>query len=353
MRTLEEAAVKAGVSIDTLMERAGTAVASQAIQVLTNPRGAKVLVLVGPGSNGGDGLVAARHLQIWGARVQVYLCSKRKVSDQKLSQATNQGILITDGEDDRDFVQLQRALSSNPLIIDAILGTGIARPITGRIKIILELVAVARNSHTSPLLAVDLPTGLNAETGAVDSACTKADITVALGHSKVGHYMFPGASVTGKLQVVDIGIPPGLDSDIGLEEITPDLVLSQLPKRPLDSHKGTFGRLLVVAGSQKYVGAAILACNGAYRVGTGLVTLASPASIGAICAPAMVETTHLPLPEPKDKDAPQRSASIVREALQNYDALLVGCGLGPGSKHRSIHTSIVIKRSCFRDAYDT
>lgn len=328
MKALEEAAVEAGVSVDTLMERAGAAVASQATQILANRRGAKVLVLVGPGNNGGDGLVAARHLHIWGARVEIYLCSKRKLSDPKLSQAANQGIAIIDGEDDRDFAQLQRSLSTNPFIIDAILGTGIARQITGRVKMILELVAATRKEHPTPLLAIDLPTGLNAETGAVDPACLKAEITVALGHSKVGHYMFPGAAVTGKLQIVDIGIPPGLDSDIELEEITPDLVLSQLPKRPLDSHKGTFGRLLVVAGSQKYVGAAILACNGAYRVGTGLVTLASPASIGAICAPAMVETTHLSLPEPTTKDAPQRSASIVREALNNYDALLVGCGLG-------------------------
>ncbi len=327
MQALEAASVEAGVSIDTLMESAGLAVASQATRRLESPRGARVLVLVGPGNNGGDGLVAARHLHQWGARVQVYVCAPRKGPDPKLELVDERGIPIADVEDDPDYGILQRSLATDPLIIDAVLGTGAARPIEGRLKDVLERVAQARSEQRLSLLAVDLPTGLDAESGAVDPACLGADVTVALGHPKVGHYTFPGASATGRLQIVDIGIPAGLDADIELELITADLVGSLLPRRPIEAHKGTFGRLLAVAGSRRYLGAAVLACNGAYRAGAGLVTLAAPASVDSIVASGMVETTHLPLPERSDGRMTDESAPMVQEALSGYDALLVGCGL--------------------------
>ena len=267
MQALEVAAGKASVSVDALMEKAGLAVADLAIQHLASPRGARVLVLVGSGNNGGDGLVAARYLHQWGARVQLYLCASRKDPDPSLALAEDRGIPIATAADDPGLEQLRRHLASSSLVIDAVLGTGKARPLEGQLRKVLLQVADAREHQAAPMLAVDLPTGLDAETGAVDPACPGADITVALGYPKVGHFTFPGASVTGRLEIVDIGVPPGLDTDISLDLVTPELVRSLLPSRPIEAHKGTFGRLLVIAGSRSYVGATFLACSGAYPGG--------------------------------------------------------------------------------------
>ncbi len=125
-------------------------------------------------------------------------------------------------------------------------------------------------------MALDLPSGLNADTGAVDDACVAADLTVTLGYPKHGLFLFPGAGMLGQLVVADIGIPPELAEHITTEVITKEKVRAILPKRPLDANKGTFGRVLVCGGSVNYVGAMYLACEAALRVGAGLVTLATP-----------------------------------------------------------------------------
>ena len=334
MQALDAAAVKAGVSTNALMEKAGLAVANHAIQRLASPRGARVLVLVGPGNNGGDGLVAARYLHQWGARVQLYLCTRRTGPDPNLALAEDRGIPIGTAADDPGLELLQRHLASSSLVIDAVLGTGKPRPLEGQLREILLHVADVRKRQATPVLAVDLPTGLNADTGAVDPACPGADITVTLGYPKVGHFTFPGASMTGQLEIVDIGLPADLDEGISLELVTPELVRSLLPSRPLEAHKGTFGRLLVVAGSRRYVGATILACSGAYRAGAGLVTLATPRGVYTIAAAKLTETTYLPLVETEAGGIGSQAIDLVREALEEYAALVVGCGLGqePGTQ---------------------
>ncbi|MDO8749748.1 MAG: NAD(P)H-hydrate dehydratase [Dehalococcoidia bacterium] len=327
MQALEVAADKAGVTVDALMEKAGLAVADHAIRHLGSPRGARVLVLVGPGNNGGDGLVAARYLHQWGARVQIYLCAPRKSPDPNFTLAEERGIPIATVAEDPGLDSLKRHLASTSLIIDAVLGTGKARPIEGQMRDILLQVADARRHQAKPLLAVDLPTGLDADTGAVDPACPGADITVTLGYPKIGHFTFPGAATTGRLEIADIGIPPGLDGGITLELVTPEMVRPMLPSRPIEAHKGSFGRLLVVAGSRNYVGASYLACLGAYRAGAGLVTLATPRGVYPIAAAKLTETTYLPLPETWSGSINSKAASDVMKALEGYAALSVGCGL--------------------------
>ena len=328
MQSLEVAAGKAGVSTNALMEKAGLAVADHAIQQLASPRGARVLVLLGAGNNGGDGLVAARYLHQWGARVQLYECVPRKSNDPNLALAEERGIPISTTADDPGLELLRRYISSSSLIIDAVLGTGKARPIEGQLREVLLHVAEARKHQATPLLAVDLPTGLDADTGAVDPVCHGADVTIALGYPKIGHFTFPGASMTGRLEIVDIGMPTGLDANISLELVTPELVRSLLPSRPLEAHKGTFGRLLVIAGSRNYVGASFLACSGAYRVGAGLVTLATAHGVYTIAAAKLTEATHLPLIETETGGIDSTSLGQVRKVLSEYAALVVGCGLG-------------------------
>ncbi len=327
MQELEAQASKAGVSVDALMEKAGLAVADHAIQRLGSPRGARVLVLVGPGNNGGDGLVAARYLHQWGARVQIYLCAPRKSPDPNLTMAEERGIPVIDVASDSGLELLKRQTAATSLIIDAVLGTGKVRPLEGQMRNVLLQVAVARQQQKKPVLAVDLPTGLDADSGALDPACPGADVTVALGYPKVGHLTFPGASATGRLEIADIGIPPNLDSAITLDLVTPELMRSLLPSRPIEAHKGTFGRTLVIAGSRNYVGASFLACSGAYRAGAGLVTLAPPKGVYPILATKLTEAIYMPLPETWNGSITAQAAEVVQEALSGYASLVIGCGL--------------------------
>ncbi|MBF8267647.1 MAG: NAD(P)H-hydrate epimerase [Dehalococcoidia bacterium] len=328
MRWLEERCAQEGISNDALMEKAGLAVAQKTREFLGDVRGVPLLVLVGPGNNGGDGLVAARHLSDWGAEVAVYLSLPRKEDDPKYKLLESRDIATYRAAEDGDFSALRGLLASSRLVIDAILGTGRGRPLEGALAGILSHLADARARRSQlRLLALDLPTGLDADTGEVDPLCPTADVTVTLGYPKVGLFAFPGGTHVGRLEVVDIGIPPHLARDVPQELITPDWVRQTLPQRPMDAHKGTFGRVLVMAGSISYIGAAYLACEGAARVGAGLVTLAAPRSLIPILASKLIETTYLLLPEEEGILSPAASEVFLSEA-PGYQALLVGCGLG-------------------------
>ncbi|MDP6101725.1 MAG: NAD(P)H-hydrate dehydratase [Dehalococcoidia bacterium] len=330
MRLLEERCAQEGVSTDTLMEKAGLAVAGKAREFLGDVQGMPILVLVGPGNNGGDGMVAARHLCDWGAGVTVYLTLPRKDDDPKRQLLLDRGITPHLAEEDTGYSLLASRLSKARLVIDAVLGTGRARPIEGTLAEILTLLINAKAARLElGLMALDVPTGLDADSGESDPHCPTADVTVALGYPKVGLFAFPGAEHVGRLEVVDIGMPQSLAEDVPQELITQDWVRNALPRRPLASHKGTFGRVLMVAGSAKYIGAAYLACEGAARVGTGLVTLAMPRSLEPILATKLTEVTYLPLPEADGALSDEASEIILSEA-SNYQALLVGCGLGQG-----------------------
>ena len=195
------------------------------------------------------------------------------------------------------------------------------------------------------LVALDLPTGLNADTGEADPLCPTADVTVALGYPKVGHLAFPGADRVGRLEVVDIGIPPSLAEDVSQELMTPERVRDALPRRPQNAHKGTFGRVMVIAGSPRYIGAAYLACMGAARSGAGLVTLAAPESLLPVFASKLTETTFLPLPERDGALSPEASELVLSEA-PGYQALLAGCGLG-----QSPDTSAFLRQTLLTHRY--
>ena len=338
MRAIEDRSEEAGVSTDTLMENAGLAVARTARRMLGPLAGVPVVVLVGSGNNGADGLVAARHLQRWRARVTAYICRERGNPDPKLEDAISDGVDIVTVSDDLGLASLKSLLSSSHLVIDAMLGTGRARPIEGMFRNILDVLRDNRRggSRTAHLLALDLPTGLNCDTAEVDPACVPADVTVALGYPKRGHLSFPGADVVGRLEVADIGIPSGLDDDVQVSLLTCEWARSVLPERPGDSHKGTFGRTMIVAGSRQFLGAAYLAAASAARVGAGLVTIAIPASLVSSVAPSAIEPTFLPLPESREGVVSSDAADDILEAVRGYSSLLVGCGLGQEVETRTM-----------------
>jgi hydroxyethylthiazole kinase-like uncharacterized protein yjeF len=329
MRHIDRMAGELGVTTEMLMENAGRAVAEEVRKAAGSVVGKRVLVLVGPGNNGGDGLVAGRYLSDWGAEVVIYLCAQRPSADKNLALVMERGLALFKAWEDDAFRNLGSLLGSSEVVVDAVLGTGKSRSLEGVFKEVLgRLVEFKATKPDVTIVAVDIPSGLDADSGAADPNCPYADITVTLGYPKVGLYNFPGAERAGKVVVADIGIPPELAEGVKTELITEQWVRSVLPRRPRDANKGTFGRILVVAGSVNYIGAAYLACMGAARVGAGLVTLATARSLQSVLAAKLTETTYLPLPEAGAGIIAEKAVGVVQDCLPDYDVLLLGCGLG-------------------------
>ncbi len=359
MRRIEAASDAAGHSYPAMMEQAGRAVA-QATAARRNARDKRILVLVGPGNNGGDGLVAARYLAEAGARVACYLLKPRDpAQDENFCLVLEREIEIVLAAEDGGWDRLRQLANEADVIVDAFLGTGVRLPLRGALAEMLDLIGQTvlarrqppRASLTSlvvplplssppvegkewgeqqPLVvAVDGPSGLDYDSGALDRAAIPADLTVTFAYPKPGHFCFPGAAALGELLVADIGTDPRLANDVTLELVTPDVVREWLPLRPPNAHKGTFGKALIVAGSASYTGAAYLAGAAATRAGAGLVTLALPAVIHTAVAARLAEATYLWLPfKVEFGTVAAEAAPAVIEHLDGYDALLLGPGLG-------------------------
>ncbi|MBM2824803.1 MAG: NAD(P)H-hydrate epimerase [Dehalococcoidales bacterium] len=328
MRQVEQAGAKLGLPASVLMENAGKAVAEEVRRLLGAIDRQTILILIGPGNNGGDGLVVARYLHDWGAKVSLYLPGPRP-PDTNLELVRQRNIICVDAAEDGNLNRLAELLSPATAIVDALFGTGKSRPLGGAYLPTLERVSKAKEQRPGlRLIALDLPSGLNADTGSVDPACLYIDNTITLGFAKPGLFNVPGAERAGRLSVVDIGLPSYLAEAATTGLITDSWVRSVLPRRPLTANKGTFGRVLVVAGSINYIGAAYLACSGALRVGAGLVTLATATSIQPVIAAKLTEVTYLPLPESAPGIISAQAARLIHQQISNYDVLLVGCGLG-------------------------
>lgn len=349
MQRLEKDADAAGHSFAAMMEQAGQAVSDE-IQTRIAVKGRRILVLVGPGNNGGDGLVAARYLSQAGAQIICYPWKSRSDQDPNLQAAHDHGVHCIQADSDPGRKTLNKALQNADVIVDALLGTGIKRPIEGELKELLLLTheivekrrqpAPPRNSQPIALgldrnttwpvpsiVAVDVPSGLDCDTGDIDPATLSADLTVTFGAPKHGQFRFPGAAMLGEFVVADIGLDPSLSADIRAHVLTPQTVRARLPGRPIDAHKGTFGKALVVAGSINYTGAPYLAATAAARVGTGLVTLAPPQAIHPIVAGKLCEATFLVLPHRMGVLVPD-AIKVLASHLEGYTALLLGPGLG-------------------------
>ena len=357
MQRLEKEANAADQSYAAMMEQAGTALANVIQEKLSSAplssRGASndytadapVLVLVGPGNNGGDGLVCARHLNDAGYPVRVYLWKRKTAPEEDyeghFTQLVARNVSTCSAEEDTDSVQLTAWLDEAAVVVDALLGTGANRPIESALARILQQLADARSRHLSSegaaelaVVAVDVPSGLHADSGALDPATVPADMTVTFGCAKIGHFQFPGAAILGELVVADIGIPPELTADIRTFFLTPEQIAALLPERSRNSHKGTFGKGMAIVGSVNYPGAAFLSCAAMARVGAGLVTGAIPQPVWAPVSAALAEATWLLLSH--DLGVVNEDAiATINPALSEYDALLVGCGLGQENATRS------------------
>ncbi len=326
MRAIEQRVFDDGTPASELMEIAGRAVARAVAERLGGARARRVVVLVGPGNNGGDGLVAARYLAQDAAEVIVLLLTPRSADDVNLRMARAADVEVFEPNDVPRM--LDSLLYRADGIIDAILGIGRRRPLEGLIADVCRTLQTRR----ARLFALDIPSGLDADTGEVDPLTPRADLTYALGFSKLGLHLHPGSERAGAVEVLDIGLEAA-GADVATELLTSDWARDVLPDRPAVSNKGSFGRTLVVAGSESYTGAASLACLGALRSGAGLVTLAGLKTVRSAAAAHVAEATFLPLPE-LDEAPAHDAADVVLRAVSAYDALLVGPGLSmtPGAQ---------------------
>ena len=331
---LEQEAVQAGVSQAVLMENAGNALCQEMLHfadqsfLSTGP----ALCLVGPGNNGGDGLVCAGRLQAEGQPVQVYMWRRKGLVRDPLLDKLGNLVEIRHAEEDPDFGQLRTWLKESRWIIDCLLGVGVNRPIGGRLA---DLLSTVKQGLTPEhfVSAADCPSGINCDTGSTDPFTLVADLTVMFGTAKRGLYQDPGQAFTGRTVVADIGLPeafPELVTGWGLEP--PDLP-NLLPYRSDWSHKGTFGKAFCLVGSRRYPGAALLSTRSAAKSGAGVVCAAVPSSVQTGLISGMADVTFLPYRETAGTASPLALPEVEEEA-QAYSAVLVGCGLAYTSQTR-------------------
>lgn len=334
MQAIERRADATGHSFAAMMELAGRRVAEA---ILTRYGRVSCIVLAGPGNNGGDGLVCARYLHEAGATVRVYLW--KRLTDPThdyeghYAKLAMLGVPTARVEDDPEFLILRDWLESASVVVDALLGAGVNRPIAGQLAALLTTVQTVMQEMPAPpeVVAVDCASGMNCDTGALDPHTLSPTLTVTFACAKRGHYLFPAVEMVGELLVADIGIDAALLEDVQTFALDAALIRSWLPPRPAYSHKGAFGKVMLVVGSEAYPGAAHLASASAARAGAGLVTVATIRSVWALVAAKLPEPTYLLLseaPGPNGAVIAAEAAAQAADALAGYRALVLGCGLG-------------------------
>ncbi len=324
MRELDRFAISHGMPGSVLMENAGRAVSREALKLASESGTRHVEVVCGPGNNGGDGFVAARHLAIAGLRVRVLLaCDADRVSGEagiNLRLVQGMGIPV----EPCATASLRPAAAA----IDGLLGTGAAGAPRGAIAAAVDALA----NHDGPIVAVDVPSGVDADTGRVAGSAVRADVTVTFGYAKPGLLVYPGANYAGRVVVDPIGynwqtaaaasdLPPAQ-----FEWFDGARAAETLPDRPPTAHKGHFGHVLVVGGSVSMPGAPALAARAALLCGAGLVTIATPASVHAIVAQFCPEAMCVPLPDDKGALFPGSMSALAR-ALPRATVVCLGPGM--------------------------
>lgn len=318
-----------GIPGIALMENAGIRIVEALNRRFPEPRAERVVIVAGKGNNGGDGLAVARHLWNQGARpVVLLLASKGDVRGDaavNLNAALNMGIPVTEITSPEDWGRHQKALSRATVIVDAMFGTGLVKPLDG----LYAQVVGGINASSAYKIAVDIPSGLSSDSSLIIGPCVKADLTVTLAAPKIAHILSPSEEYVGELVVASIGVPPSLfaDSGLKLEMVERQDVEPFLKKRKKDTHKGTYGHVLVVSGSLGKTGAAALAGKAALKMGSGLVTVATPASCLPMVARSMPELMTDPLAETPERTIAVEALPRVLDLLKGKDALLLGPGI--------------------------
>ena len=337
-RRLDQATIAAGTPSEQLMERAGQKISEQLIQsaprLLLNARAKpSLLVLAGSGNNGGDGLVVARLLSERGWNASVALCcgAPRPGSDARANLVRWKGSGGTTTGIEEARVAIEE--SGYDLVLDALFGTGLDRPLEGPVLRLIESL----NRSQLPVVAVDIPSGLDGDQGLPLGAAVCADATVTLGAGKPGLFLASGPNCSGKVSVADIGLldPGSAKVEVMGEVLDLGGMRGGLEPRPRSLHKGQLGHVLIVGASAGKTGAAVLAARAALRTGAGLVTMAVPATLAPQVDAALTEAMTMSLADSAGS-AGEGAWRAVEPSLGDFDAIVAGPGLGTGAGAREI-----------------
>ncbi len=343
MAAVERRAIEQlGVPAAVLMENAALGTVEALLEARPDLR--SVCVVCGPGNNGGDGFAVARHLATRAVAVSAFLVGGgRALSADAAAQLAilrRLGVPTAELAPAEPLGDLLAAAVDTEVVVDALYGTGLTRPLDGQAAALVE----ALNGLAVPRLAVDLPSGLLASRASPPGPHLRADWTVTFAALKVAHVLWPAAEACGRMIVTDLGIPWELvaeaPGELYLE--VPEALAAALPVRPLASHKGDFGHVLVVGGSVGKGGAAALAAHGAMRTGAGLVTAAVPAPTVPVIAAAALEAMTLPLPADADGAFTLAAVEPILAAAEARDVLAIGPGLGQSAEAREAARRIVL-----------
>lgn len=321
-----------GIPEIALMENAGHEIAREAINLCHNIESTRqsFCILAGCGNNGGDGFVAARHLINNGAKVKVFLLGN--VDHFSPSAKINYDVLVNMQTEiyqivsERDWHRLQIAITFSDCIIDALLGTGIHGELREDIKKCIKII----NTSNRPVLSVDMPSGVNADNGVVESEAVQATITITFGLPKIGLITYPGSKYVGKIIVKTIGLPKMLlyNGAIKQEAIDEIFVKEHLALRADDVHKGSCGKVLTIAGSTGFTGASCLASQAVLKIGAGISSLASAESLYDILSMKNLEVMVKPLPEIATGVLGNTAIDAISQLAKEVDVVLIGPGLG-------------------------
>lgn len=328
MREMDRYTIKeVGVPGVVLMENAGAETAAVILDLLENVENPLVHIFCGKGNNGGDGYVIARHLSNNGIDVEIFnAVEEDKIKGDALINykiIRNMGIRTVSIRKPADLSKYEE-YESPDIIVDALLGTGIKGSVRGFIKEVIDFL----NDLDIPVVSVDLPSGLNADTGAVEGSAIFAEATVTMALPKRCHLFYPAKHFVGELFIADIGMPASVASN---ESVKVQLIEDndiQLPYRSPDAHKYQFGRVAILAGSPGFTGAAVLTANAALKIGAGMVILGTPESLNPIFEQKLTEVITRPLPDTDQQTIGRSSLPAIKELLDWCDVLAIGPGLG-------------------------
>lgn len=329
-----------------LMDNAAQAVAEAVHEALTALEGERVVIFCGGGNNGGDGLGAARWLQSYGVSVRAFVVGAALDAVQgdaamELAMFTKAGGRVEALSTEDDWVLAELAASKADVLVDALLGTGFHGELEGDVLRACELL----NKSEKYILAVDVPTGVNADNGAVSENAVRADHTVTMALVKTGLLLYPGREYCGDIELADISMPVKLVEEYKSDKyrLTDEIVRELLPLRKANAHKGDAGRVVICAGSPGYTGAAALASDAAVKAGAGLVSLYTPLSSRDVLAIKLTEVMVHGLLERMPGILGGGAASDVASSAEAADVLAIGPGLGTSESTQEAVRTILQK----------
>ena len=331
MKELDKRAIEEfGIPEILLMENAGNSVFF-VIQNEFGIRGRRFVIIAGSGNNGGDGMVVARKLHSNGGIVTLFLLAQEK----NLRGITKENFDIISEMDidirkNPSLKEIESEINESEAIVDAMIGTGLDREVKGKYREIIQLI----NRSEKPVFSIDIPSGINGTNGKIMGDAVKSDWTITFGLPKIGNILYPGYEHCGRLYVSHISFPPSLYEDNSLLiEINEPLIL---PKREKDTHKGSFGKALFIAGSQKYLGAPYFSALAFLKAGGGLSYLATPESIAPFIASKGSEIVLLPQEETKDGSLSYKNLPELLEFSKSVDFVVVGPGVSLDDETRKL-----------------